>query len=296
MTDASSSDDVQAETDVDVESVSATSHCQNCGARLAGPWCHVCGQKTMPALRLWLVMLSDSMSEFFALDGKLSRTFISLLIRPGELSQSYLQGRRVHYINPIRLYIVLSLLYFLTLSIQNAFVEQEVSKPEPEERAWLNYIKLPVLSDAQNVAVIDYINQQVDEATQNPGDLMDQVYEISPLLIVLLLPLNAMFAKVLFWTARRYFVEHLIVSLHAMSFFYLASLFQQLVDLLPSFLEFLKALTGPWIGIYLYLLLRRVYGGRHRTLIPRYLLLLFLNGIFTTLLFGTAYALGVLTL
>lgn len=282
--------------DIDMSAVSATSHCQNCGVRLVGPWCHTCGQKTMPDFRLWLVMLSDSMSDYFALDGKLARTFVSLLIRPGELSNAYLKGRRVHYINPIRIYIVLSLLYFLGLSIQNTFVEQEVGKQEPEEQAWLSEVRLPVLSESQNASVLEYVVQQISEATENPNELMAQVYDISPLLIVLLLPLNAMFGKVLFWTARRYFVEHLIVSLHALSFFYLALILQQFIDTLPSVFEFTKTLIILWIIVYLYLLLRNVYGGRHKTLVPRYFLVLFFNGIFTTLLFGAAYAIGVLLL
>ena len=250
----------------------------------------------MPALRLWLVMLSDSMSEFFAPDGKLARTFTALFIKPGELSNAYLQGRRVHYINPIRIYIVLSLVFFLALSIQNRFEEPEVTKTEPEERAWIRDIRLPLLTDSQNTAVLQYVDQQIEEAAANPGELMEQIYEISPILLLLLLPLNAVFTKILFWTSRRYFVEHLIVSLHAQSFFYFILILKLFTALLPSVLFFVSTLIDLWIVIYLYLMLKRVYGGRHVTLIPRFFLLVILNGVFTSILFAAAYAIGVLSM
>ncbi len=57
------------------------------------------------------------MSDYFGFDGKLWRTVVPLLVRPGFLTNEYLGGRRSHYVRPVRLYLTASVLLFFLISL-----------------------------------------------------------------------------------------------------------------------------------------------------------------------------------
>ena len=87
--------------------------CLNCGTAVTGQYCGQCGQRaTTRLISLW-ELVSDAFGDLFELDSRLWRTMIPLLVRPGLLTRDYLQGRRARYMPPFRMYLVLSLLFFL---------------------------------------------------------------------------------------------------------------------------------------------------------------------------------------
>ena len=87
--------------------------CLNCGHGVSGQYCGECGQRaTTRLISLW-ELLRDAFGDLFELDSRLWRTMIPLLRRPGLLTMDYLQGRRARYMPPFRMYLVLSLLFFL---------------------------------------------------------------------------------------------------------------------------------------------------------------------------------------
>lgn len=55
----------------------------------------------------------DFLHEFIHIDGKIWKTVLSLLIRPGLLTAEYWAGRRGQWIRPLRLYLVISALTLL---------------------------------------------------------------------------------------------------------------------------------------------------------------------------------------
>ncbi|MEO1015046.1 MAG: DUF3667 domain-containing protein [Pseudomonadota bacterium] len=88
--------------------------CQNCGTVLAGEYCHVCGQKAEEPRRAVLGLVQDVFVDTLAIDGKLFRTLWLLLTRPGRLARRYLDGKRVRYSPPFRLYLFASVFFFFT--------------------------------------------------------------------------------------------------------------------------------------------------------------------------------------
>ena len=87
--------------------------CLNCGAAVTGQYCGQCGQRsTTRLISLW-ELVRDAFGDLFELDSRLWRTMIPLLVRPGLLTRDYLQGRRARYMPPFRMYLVLSLLFFV---------------------------------------------------------------------------------------------------------------------------------------------------------------------------------------
>jgi hypothetical protein len=85
--------------------------CPNCGAEVLGAYCHDCGQhqRELPAVRH---IASEVVDELFSVDGRLWRTVGQLLDNPGALSAAYLAGQRARFLPPLRLYLVVSVLYF----------------------------------------------------------------------------------------------------------------------------------------------------------------------------------------
>ena len=87
--------------------------CLNCDAALSGQYCGNCGQRSTHRLISLLELIKDAVGDLFELDSRLWRTLIPLAIRPGKLTHDYLRGRRARYMPPFRMYIVLSLAFFL---------------------------------------------------------------------------------------------------------------------------------------------------------------------------------------
>jgi hypothetical protein len=80
---------------------------------MRGQYCGQCGQRgTSRLISLW-ELVRDAFGDIFELDSRLWQTLVPLLIRPGLLTYDYLQGRRARYMPPFRMYLVLSLLFFL---------------------------------------------------------------------------------------------------------------------------------------------------------------------------------------
>ena len=87
--------------------------CMNCGTELTGQYCGHCGQRATSRFISIFELLRDAFGDLFELDSRLWRTMLPLLIRPGLLTKDYLEGRRARYMPPFRMYLVLSLLFFV---------------------------------------------------------------------------------------------------------------------------------------------------------------------------------------
>ena len=92
--------------------------CENCNEEIVGKgqFCSNCGQKNIDELNLKYI-LTQFVEDFFNVDSKFFKTLKFLSIRPGFLSKEYIDGRRVRYVPPIRLYIVISVVFFFVLSV-----------------------------------------------------------------------------------------------------------------------------------------------------------------------------------
>jgi len=87
--------------------------CLNCGTQLKGQYCGNCGQRSRSRLISLWELISDAFGDLFEIDSRLWQTLVPLMIRPGQLTHDYLQGRRARYMPPFRMYLVLSLLFFV---------------------------------------------------------------------------------------------------------------------------------------------------------------------------------------
>lgn len=102
--------------------------CLSCGAAVAGVFCVACGQKHDDLRRSLFNLARDFVEDTFSFDSRMWRTLGSLVVAPGLVPNAYSHGKRSRYTPPVRLFLVVSFLFFLTLSLtQTYFVALQVT-------------------------------------------------------------------------------------------------------------------------------------------------------------------------
>jgi len=93
-------------------------NCQNCENELEpqNRFCPNCGQKNHEINLRLKDLLGELVDEVFSLDNRVFRTLKSIITKPGEITVAYLEGKRIRFIPPVRLYLVLSILLVFSLS------------------------------------------------------------------------------------------------------------------------------------------------------------------------------------
>lgn len=91
--------------------------CANCHAALDGEYCSACGQRHEPHVHTVAHFASEAFESVSHADSRLWRTLWYLLARPGFLTREFFAGRRVRYLPPFRLYLVISVVFFLVVGL-----------------------------------------------------------------------------------------------------------------------------------------------------------------------------------
>lgn len=110
-------------------------NCPNCEAVVSGHFCANCGQEAILHHASTREFLHEFIGHYVALEGKLWGTVMRLLFRPGALTLEYIRGRRVRFVQPLRLYLTLSLVFFALMKFTSGFdpgTEDKESEPETE--------------------------------------------------------------------------------------------------------------------------------------------------------------------
>ncbi len=283
--------------------------CLNCGARLSGQYCGTCGQRSVSRLISIWQLLAEAFGDLFELDSRLWRTLRPLLIRPGQLTRDYLLGRRARYMPPFRMYLVLSLIFFVvaffdprgdlgllfepapldavseelgaSLGDDDKTLQPDATDPEAQcdiesdsIADWPDWFKRR-LTPARLEAVCNSV--LADEGATFIDLLVDNV----PVALIVLLPLMALVLKILYPLSRRYFVEHLLFVVHFHAFFFLILTLQILFSRTMALLGVPEAVSvlvivaaSLYIPVYLYMAMRRVYAQRRIFTIIKYLALM----------------------
>ncbi|HTR29511.1 MAG TPA: DUF3667 domain-containing protein [Puia sp.] len=116
-------------------------NCLNCKATLYGRYCHVCGQENLePKETVWH-LVQHFFNDITHFDGKFFATVKYLLRKPGFLSLEYVAGRRMSYLNPIRMYVFTSALFFIILFAIKDPKDMVNMKETPDRRETLAQLR-----------------------------------------------------------------------------------------------------------------------------------------------------------
>lgn len=114
----------------------ATENCANCGKPLLGPFCAVCGQPQVTGRRSVAGLLYAFAKDVVNFDSRVLRTARALLFQPGELAKAFREGRTQPYVPAIRLYLFVSLVFFVLLSVTHIALIQIEVIAKPQQVVW----------------------------------------------------------------------------------------------------------------------------------------------------------------
>jgi hypothetical protein len=110
-------------------------YCENCGAPMAGPFCAQCGQAAVDYRRSFRHIIVDVLDSFLNWDSKFFATIGWLIARPWHLTNQFLAGRRARYVHPLRLYLLVSILFFFVVNYWAKSIHADPSKLSTADRA-----------------------------------------------------------------------------------------------------------------------------------------------------------------
>ena len=227
--------------------------CSNCGNERSLGFCAHCGQSDRNYIRSLPSLAGEVVRETLELDSRTFRTLKLLILRPGELSAEFSRNRRARYSSPIRLYLFFSLLFFFVLSLSTKpepqgeeskiarFDAQKISEttdlaalraalaPRQREKLdeilsresnptsrslayglaeWTNYRQ-----DALKEVEKFYVSQGIDWL-HTPRLAAQRLEDNLPVSMFFMLPVFAVLLAILYRKKRRFYVEHLVFSIH----------------------------------------------------------------------------------
>jgi hypothetical protein len=145
------------------EGANADTHercCLNCGAALAGPYCHDCGQQAH-VHRTIEAFFHDFLHGVLHFEGKIWHTLPLLAWKPGELTRRYIEGQRARFVSPIALFLFCVFLMFGVIGLTSHSSTAEVSADAAKELR-KDQTKLTMLQQ-QRAAVSGPVGAKLDE-------------------------------------------------------------------------------------------------------------------------------------
>jgi len=122
---------------------------------LRGAFCQTCGQKDDDYRRPLLTLSNEFLGDVFQWDSRVLRSIVPFLVMPGSLTRAYMRGKRQQYVSPLRLFLVISIAFFLVLGFSDRAIFG-FAGPEPRNLAE----DFPgIVDDLEGVAAefLDYI-------------------------------------------------------------------------------------------------------------------------------------------
>lgn len=296
----------------------AATACPNCAAAVSGNFCHECGQETVLHPASTREFVHEFIGHYVALEGKLWKSLWLLLFRPGRLSLEYIKGRRVRYVQPLRLYLTFSLIFFalmkydgqheLQVGTGKKLAPAAAAAPDAKTRsggeAGIIQEDNPDELRAGTKGVRDWVGgysphiaEKMSEFIDMPKEEKEQVltsafYAYVPYAVFFMMPLFALYLKVLYLGSGKRFGEHLLFALHANAFAFVAMTLMQLARHVFNF-WLIKTLFVLWLAFYLPIAMRHVYGGGRILTGLRWIVLMLLHLLGMSLAVAAAVAFGI---
>lgn len=183
--------------------------------------------------------LGDFVEDYFTVDAKFFNSIGLLFFRPGVLTEKFNFGKRKSFIAPFRFYIFTSVIYFTLLTLSGAGEGMIDINPAAEEATQLtsidslmadsSLIENPAAlqaayrnlrSDADSTdsvsgeADLNFFKNRVKKIEENPDRFNQALFRSASFGAFFLLPVFALIMMALNYSKSRYYVNHLVFSVH----------------------------------------------------------------------------------
>ena len=198
--------------------------CANCSTPLQGPYCHQCGQLAEDFHRSVGHLVEETAENLLHVDGRLWGTLPPLVLKPAKLTGDYLAGRRAGQIPPLRLFLVVVLLFFFAGSLVERPSNTELKSPAgagnpSADLGGARLVVKPVHIDGAPKALEDWFSPRVLYAQSHHREFSLALETWAHRFAILLLPVTALMLGLLFVFQRKVFLyDHLVFSMHSLSF------------------------------------------------------------------------------
>ena len=202
------------------------SYCLNCDSDITGIFCDQCGQKNRNnSDRSLSQLLGVFFTNTFFIDNRFFRSAWSLIRYPGRMTVEFIKGRRKRYISPVALFLFINLLYFFNSSLSDyslALYDQVHS--QPYSGTWTqDWVDAKLLKDGLSEHQFSIRYQELSD-------------NISKSIMIINVPLIAIFVFLLVLKKRRFYYDSLIFSFHYFSVLLSSWIMMNWVDTLITFI------------------------------------------------------------
>jgi hypothetical protein len=248
--------------------------CKNCNAMLLGRFCVNCSQAADVHVPSTAELIHEVLEGLTHSDSRLWRTLTLLWFKPGKLTQEFVAGRRIAYLPPFRLYLILSIVFFLIASITDVRVQvirfDDATKPAAAR-------SVPRMTSCQDINSLEFTThpewkqriQHACEATvrDNGNNLVHVAIATMSKAMFIFLPLIAFLHMLLYWRPRYRYAEHLLFFIHLHAFYFSVAIVMICAinaahawPKLAGASDTLETLLGWCVAIYTLIAMRRVFG------------------------------------
>jgi Protein of unknown function (DUF3667) len=238
------------------------SGCGNCGAALSGPYCSACGQHAQQSARSVGALYHDAWHLLTHVDGRLWQSLSLLLLQPGRLTQEYFAERRVRYLPPVRLYLVLSVLFFAFVVLAPHGADQTSKSPgadksmaaSPSEHSKKHEGFTLDTADCENIHTsLQWLENSLRRACMRNVDTgghawTNAFFASIPKMMFVFVPMIALVMLILYWRPRHFYVEHLVFFLHNHAAVFLILLLETSIGWITGMLGWRA--FGEWVVLF----------------------------------------------
>ena len=247
--------------------------CPNCTAICHGRYCSECGQDQKSGDKYFWTLINEAFEGIFNWNSKAWITTFALFFKPGFLTSEHFKNRRARYVSPLRLYLITSVAFFLTLSLVNFFslggnilqIQDSQTTTSPAQAAIVDIDAVDEVNSLNHNAfeqrLIEQIKKTHEIATTEPKRIVSKVIDNLPIITLLLLPIYALVLKLFHLKSNRYYVEHLVLVVHNSSFIFAAYILVISAQLIlnPAYKNWCAISFAIWAALYFSLSYKRIY-------------------------------------
>jgi Protein of unknown function (DUF3667) len=251
--------------------------CKNCEAVLLGRYCVNCSQAAdvhVPTTRELAHELLEGLTHS---DSRLWRTVMTLWFKPGKLSEEFVAGRRVKYLPPFRLYLIVSIAFFLVASFMHSGFQvmnfDDALKPGGSpanvvplgNKLITNCLDMEASGHPSWTLRLQHICDALNK-DKGGDNLMHVAIGTMSKAMFVFLPLVALLHMLMYWWPRYRYAEHLLFFVHVHAFYFSVGIlivsFIQAAESWPSIAAlagFFVTVLGWTLPVYTVIAIRKVF-------------------------------------